>query len=169
MALPVDTANLLSGLVQDGDYIDVVCKARVNGVRLIGHVIGPLPGDETAYGIEDEEGFGWITTDMLDEFPPYPPPGDPGSQMFLRDGVGDEQHLEPVAKVMLQDVRVLRVVRPVERFAANRQPIAPPTVEGTPAAADEEVPDERDHHDRGLRAEDRGPGLDAGSESGGRS
>lgn len=139
MALPAGTGNLLSGLVQDGNFVDVIFKARINEVRLLGHVMGPTPEDETSYEFGNDEGFGWIPSDILDEYPGYPAPGDPGSQLLIRDGVGDEQQLEPVAKVMLQDIRVLRVVRPGEKFGADGQSLAPPAVEGA-AAPNEELP-----------------------------
>jgi len=140
MSLPVDTGNLLSGLVQDDDHVDLIFKARINEVRLLGHVMGPSPEDQPTYEFSDDEGFGWIPIDMVDEYPAYPAAGDPGSQMHLRDGVGEEQQLEPVAKVMLQDVRVLRVVRPGEKFGSNGQPVVAAVVEGAPAASDGDLP-----------------------------
>lgn len=137
MALPVDTASLLSGLVQDDDYVDVVFKARVNEVRLLGHSMGPAPEDEGSYAFKEDDGFGWLPADLVDEFPGYPPAGDPGSQMYVRDDVGDPMNLEASVKVMLQDIRVLRVVRPGETFDANGQPVAQPVVEGASAETDE--------------------------------
>ena len=142
MALPVSTLNLLSGLVQDDDHIDVVFKARVNPVRLLGHTMGPTPEDEVFYKFKDGDGFGWVPVDLVDEFPGYPAAGDPGSQMYIRDEVAEAQNLEQSVKVILQDIRVLRVVRPGESFDANGQPIAQPVVEGAPAGSStgDEVP-----------------------------
>jgi len=136
IALKVDTGSLLSGLVQDDDYVDVVFKARINEVRQLGHTMGPTSEDEIGYAIKDDEGFGWLPADLVDEFTGYPPAGDPGSQLFIRDEIKDEQNLETSVKVMLQDVRVLRVVRPGETFDANGQPVGLPVVEGGSASTD---------------------------------
>ena len=140
MALPVGHLNLFHGLVQDGDHVDVIFKARLNEVRLLGHVMGPTPEDEPYYKFESDDGFGWVPIDIVDEFPPFPAAGDPGSQMYIRDDVGDQQQLEPVAKLMLQDVRVLRVVRPGESFGADGQPVSAPVVEGASASPGEQLP-----------------------------
>lgn len=140
MSLPVDTENLLSGLIQDDDHIDVVFKARINPVRLIGHVLGPLPEDEPAYGIDEgDDGFGWLPADMVDEFPGFPPTGDPESQLFIRDDIEEPQQLEQAVKIILQDIRILRVVRPGESFDASGQPVAAALVEGAPVAPTDQL------------------------------
>ena len=46
----------------------------------------------------------------------YPMPGEDGSTFIIRDDVGDAAQLEAVAKIMLQDVRILRVIRPGDQF-----------------------------------------------------
>jgi len=56
----------------------------------------------------------WIPAGM--ENITHPATGDPGSKFYIRDA-GDL--LEPVAKVIIQDVKVLRVVRAGESFAAD--------------------------------------------------
>jgi Flp pilus assembly protein CpaB len=118
-SLPVTEESSLSGLIADGDYIDVVFKARVNQVRI-------LSGDETAI-LEDEAFYTFdkiggadITRPDVDN-PMHAAPGGTGSEFLIRDDVGDNQQLEPVAKVMLQDIKILRVVRPGESFSANGQ------------------------------------------------
>jgi len=135
IAVPADTASLLSGLIQDDDFVDVVYRARINVVRLLGSGIGPLTEDEPAYSLEMEDDLGWIPIDFVDEIAAYPPAGDPGSQVFIRYGTGDDQQLEPIAKVMLQDLRVLRDVRPGQTFDTSGQPVDP-AIEGESPATD---------------------------------
>jgi hypothetical protein len=137
-SLKVDTTSLLSGLVQEDDHVDVVFKARINPEQLLGHSMGPTAHSGGPYDFKEGDGFGWLPADMVDEFPGYPAAGDPGSQMYIKDD-NDEiwKEVEPAVKVMLQDLRVLRVVRPGETFDANGQPVAVPVVEGAPAAQDE--------------------------------
>jgi Flp pilus assembly protein CpaB len=138
VALPVGFINLFNGLIQDEDHVDIVFKARLNEVRLLGHSMGPTPEDGEYYEFKNGDGFGWLPVDFVDEFPPFPAAGDPGSQMYIRDDIGPNQQLEPIAKVLLQDIRVLRVVRPGERYAANGQLIEEPLSE-TGSTLGEEV------------------------------
>jgi len=139
MSLQVNEASLLSGLVQDEDHIDVVFKARINEVRLLGHTMGPTPEDAEFYEFKDGDGFGWVPADLAADFPGYPATGDAGSQISIRDDIKEFQALEPSVKVLVQDLRVLRVVRPGESFDSNGQPVSAPIVEGA-AAPDEEQP-----------------------------
>lgn len=144
VALPVNQVNLLSGLIQDGDYVDVIFDARINLVRLLPTNLAITPEDEPAYKFDSGSGssnsdsgssdssdssggdkqsqqdnttsIGWIPPDV--DLPNHPFTGDPGSQFIIRDDVGENQQLEPVAKILVQDARVLRVVRPGETFTA---------------------------------------------------
>ncbi len=144
VALPVNQVNLLSGLIQDGDYVDVIFDARINLVRLLPTNLAITPEDEPAYKFDSGSGssnsdsgssdsgdsssedkqsqqdntasIGWIPPEV--DLPNHPFTGDPGSQFIIRDDVGENQQLEPVAKILVQDARVLRVVRPGETFTA---------------------------------------------------
>lgn len=147
VAVPVNQVNLLSGLIQDGDFVDVIFDARINLVRLLPTNLAITPEDKTSYEFEsgsgssssdssgsdssssDNEGqqnqqsqqsgtssIGWIPPQV--DLPNHPFTGDPGSQFVIRDDVGENQQLEPVAKILVQDARVLRVVRPGETFTA---------------------------------------------------
>jgi Flp pilus assembly protein CpaB len=131
IAIPVDRFNLFSGLIQDDDHIDIIYKARINELRLLGHMMGPTAEDAPYYEFKNDDGFGWVPSDFVDEFPPFPATGDPGSQIFIRDHFSEEQQLEPVAKVVLQDIHVLRVVRSGERYAANGQLIEAPLADSS--------------------------------------
>jgi pilus assembly protein CpaB len=107
IALPVNDVSAMSGLVQDGDYVDIIFHARIDLVPAI--------------QVEDKQGAGSETQSAAGESQasaqPTPPiAGDPGSTFFIHDDVGEAGELEPVAKIMLQDMRVLRVVRPGDQF-----------------------------------------------------
>jgi Flp pilus assembly protein CpaB len=138
-SIPVDEVSLLSGLVQDGDYIDVVFHARIDLIRLLPTNLAETPEDEPYYrytggggsgggggggGEEDDDENSvaetqsgpvmWVPAGM--EYLNHPAAGDPGSKFYIHDA---GENLEPVAKVIVQDVKVLRVVRVGESFAAD--------------------------------------------------
>jgi Flp pilus assembly protein CpaB len=134
LSLPVNEVSLLSGLVQDGDYVDVVFHARINPVRILPSNVAYTPEDLPYYKF-DEKTIVFLPPDV--EAPQHPFTGDPGSQFAIRDDVGEAQQLEPVAKIMIQDVRVLRVVRPGETFSAGGGIADLTAVEGAPAQTDQ--------------------------------
>jgi Flp pilus assembly protein CpaB len=148
LALPVDEKSLFAGLIQDSDYVDVIFHARINEVRLLPTNLAESPEDEAAYSFGKQNGgtqsgddtsnqnqqqdtgsvsesstgpIVWVPPGL--EAPEHPATGDPGSKMFIRDDISDAQQLEPVAKVMVQDIKVLRVVRPGESYGADGQPV----------------------------------------------
>lgn len=113
-ALPVDAASLVGGLVRDEDHLDIVFNARISLLR-----INPSYPLEAPDNIE----LGEVTDPETDEdgliLPPYggepvgpsyPYPGEDGSRFW----VSDMTEGDPSTKVMLQNVRVLRVVVPGE-------------------------------------------------------
>jgi Flp pilus assembly protein CpaB len=131
ISLPVDEDSSLYGLAANDDHVDIVFKARVDLVRLLPGTIAELPVEEAG---------GALTQEIVhadDDVPAYPATGDEGSRVFVRDGIGDEGQLEPVAKVLLQDIRILRVVRPGQSFTADGEPVAETVVEE--AATTEDV------------------------------
>jgi pilus assembly protein CpaB len=110
MALPVDQVSAMSGLVQDGDYIDIVFKARVDLTRVL-----PANGaDVTENGKFELEKPTLVP--IGEDVENYPIAGDSGSTFIIRDDIGETAELELVAKMMLQDVRILRVVRPGDTY-----------------------------------------------------
>jgi Flp pilus assembly protein CpaB len=154
LALPVDEKSLFAGLIQDSDYVDVIFHARLNEVRLLPTNLAESPEDEAAYSFgkqnsgtqnegdtsnqDQQQDTGsvsgtssgpimWVPPGL--EVPQHPATGDPGSKMFIRDDISDAQQLEPVAKVMIQDVKVLRVIRPGESYGADGQPTEAPATE----------------------------------------
>jgi len=125
VALPVDRLSALGGLIRSDDYIDIVYSARLNLAEVlptspVATQLGP-----TQYSV-DQKSL---------ELPPngqtaagtYPIPGQPGSVFTITD----DQNGNPVTKVIMQDVRVLRVIAGNE--AVNESAFATPTP--TPASA----------------------------------
>lgn len=113
MALPVNEVSMLSGLVQEGDYVDIVFNARINLIRHLPTTSAEIPED-AIYELKEPM---VIPPDL--EQPNHPTAGEPGSEFEIRDDVGDAGQLEPVAKIMLQDIKILRVVRPGETYQGN--------------------------------------------------
>lgn len=136
VSVPVNAVGMLSGLVQDGDYVDVIFHARINLVRVLPSNVAYTPEDGPAY-IFDQDTLVFLPPDI--EAPNHPFTGDPGSQFAIRDDIGEQQQLEPVAKVLVQDAKVIRVVRPGQSFAAGGSLSEEPLVDGAPAS-DEEQP-----------------------------
>ncbi len=117
-ALPVDAAGMVGGLVRDDDRLDIVFSTRVDLLRItptmplevfdrleLEGVVDPETGDDALmippYGTEPG--------------PTYPYPGEDGSRFWISDlEAGD-----PITKVMLQNVRVLRTIAPSTSESGN--------------------------------------------------
>lgn len=111
IALPVDQVSAMSGLVQDGDFVDIVFHARVNLVRNLPSTGAWIPEDGD-YEIKEPPIY--APADAPEDI--FPISGDDGSIFQIQDAGA---HMQPVAKIILQDVRVLRVVRPGETYLGN--------------------------------------------------
>lgn len=111
-ALPVDAQGLVGGMVRDDDHLDIIFNARLSLLR-----INPSYPLEAPDNIE----LGEVVDPETDEdalvLPPYggepigptyPYPGEDGSRFW----VGDMVEGDATTKVILQNVRVLRVVVP---------------------------------------------------------
>ncbi|MBA3336775.1 MAG: hypothetical protein H0T49_04360 [Chloroflexia bacterium] len=125
-ALPVNEANRFSGLVADNDHVDIAYKTRINVQRL-------LPTSEGVQMPEDGllSGNSTVTLKPVDsDLPLYPNVGQVSAPFTIADDIGPEQALEPVAKIMLQDLRVLRVVAPGQSCTQQGQ-LIDPSAQGT--------------------------------------
>jgi Flp pilus assembly protein CpaB len=111
IGVPIDNVSGFSGLIQDGDYIDIVFHARIDLVRRLSTTVAWIPED-ASYTIKNPPIVG--PQDIPDEL--WPIAGDDGSVFRIRDAGGET---EPVAKIILQDIEVLRVVRPGETYLGN--------------------------------------------------
>lgn len=102
LAIPVDRLNTLGGLVREGDYIDVIFSVKVNLLYVLPSL--PLEMDTATAG--EREFKNVLPNTPPSEAAPYPYPGDPGSRFKMR---GADGKTDPLAKVIVQDVKVLRV------------------------------------------------------------
>lgn len=103
VAIPVDRINAVGGLIQPNDLIDLVYAGRVDLVRVL-----PTEPMEMPDG-----GQGFSPPPESVTLPPpgtkatsYPYAGAPGSRVIITD-TGEGQ---PVAKIVLQNLRVLQVI-----------------------------------------------------------
>ena len=128
MSLPITSVSALGGLVQDDDYVDIIFHARINLERIVNSTLGNLPEDGD---------FKADKPTALDPSAPvlYPAAGDAGSVFQVRDGTGDAGQLEPVAKIVLQDLHVLRVLGPGESFNKDGS-VSAPIVDATSGSQD---------------------------------
>jgi Flp pilus assembly protein CpaB len=112
-SLYVDTQGMMSGLIMEGDYVDIVFHARIDLQRVL-QAGGQVEVEEDGpYNIQG------ITPDNEQE-DVQEIQGAPGSEFTVKDGGA---HLEPVAKIVVQNVKVLRVVAPGIRYDAQGQEI----------------------------------------------
>jgi pilus assembly protein CpaB len=142
VALPVDRLSALGGLIRSDDFIDIVYSSRLTLSEVLPTSPVTTQLGPTQYSVDPK----------ALELPPngqatsgtYPIPGQPGSVFTITDdGNGN-----PITKVIVQDVRVLRVIAGNE--AVNESAFATPTPtpapnpDGTatpePAPADSNVP-----------------------------
>lgn len=117
-ALPVDAAGMLGGLIRDEDHLDVVFNTRVGLTRVSPswpfEATDALTVDKVKDPETGEEGLA-IPPYGEQLGPTYPYPGEAGSR-FL---VSDLEDGDPTTKVLLQNVRVLRVVQPAAAEAGG--------------------------------------------------
>ncbi len=155
VSVAVDSQGAMSGLVVAGDFVDVVFEARVD-IRRLAWVVGGFEirddgtyelesdeeddssnsddssndtsddEDDSDTGDDDEEDGPNGETPATSGFLPYE--GREGSEFVVLDG-GDM--LEPVSKMLVQDVKVIRVIAPGERYDAQGQAVIAPE-EGGP-------------------------------------
>lgn len=103
VTIPADHLNLAAGLLRDSDYIDLVFSTKVS----LSYVLPTRPIEiDTATAAEAE------IKAILPVSPPGDPsayayPGEPGSRFKIQ---GQGAKGDPVSKVILQDIKVLRVV-----------------------------------------------------------
>jgi hypothetical protein len=74
------------------------------------------------------------------DLPLYPNVGQASAPFTIADDIGPEQALEPVAKIMLQDLRVLRVVAPGQSFTQQGQIIDGAIIDPSAQGTGEQIP-----------------------------
>jgi pilus assembly protein CpaB len=101
VSLPVDKNNLVGGLLRDDDHVDITFDIRIALTRVLPTEPVELAPDQDNLTLDST-----LTPYGQPGGPSYPYPGEPGSRFLVSD-VDDG---DPVSKVVLQDIRVLRVV-----------------------------------------------------------
>jgi Flp pilus assembly protein CpaB len=111
-SLEVDNKGMMAGLVMDGDYVDIVFQGRVDLRRVLqaGAVEVEEDGPYNITGIAPDQDAG--------DAQQYQ--GADGSEFTVADG---GQNLEPVVKMLIQDVKIIRVVAPGVQYDAQGQQI----------------------------------------------
>ena len=121
ISLEVDVQGSMSGLVVAGDYVDVVFMARVDLTRALtpreAAAEENLIKSDAQRDASDEDEAGATQASLFE--------GEPGSEFRPMD-IGSE--LEPVAKMLVQDVKVVRVIQPGETYDGQGQQVQ--TAEG---------------------------------------
>jgi len=139
ISVQVDTQGMMSGLIMDGDYVDIVFDARVD-LRRVLEIQGLEVEEDGPYEIKfsgddenndssnsDQNGDTGNTEENQDgdgpqvggiEAAPYQ--GKDGSEFTAVDA---GQNLEPVTKMLVQDVKVLRVIQPGVMYDGQGQQV----------------------------------------------
>jgi Flp pilus assembly protein CpaB len=150
VSVAVDAQGMMSGLIMDGDYVDVVFDARVDlrrvldvyGIQVVEDGLFELDlksGDNNNSGNTgqsgDNSGDSNNNSDSGSNIPDIvgggiaesPYQGNDGSEFVVTDA---GQNLEPVTKMLVQDVKVIRVVQPGVTFDGQGQQVSDPSAAG---------------------------------------
>ncbi|MDQ2681901.1 MAG: Flp pilus assembly protein CpaB [Chloroflexota bacterium] len=112
-SLYVDTQGMMSGLIMEGDYVDVVFHARIDLQRVL------QAGGQVEVEEDGPYSISQIAPDN-EQDDVQQVQGAPGSEFTIKDGGAN---LEPVAKIVVQNVKILRVIAPGVRYDAQGQEI----------------------------------------------
>ncbi len=113
--LLVDGTNLIAGQIRDEDHIDIIFNARTSLVRVNPSYpmefsdsleLKDAPGDSVVEGEGRPPGVSLSEYGTAPEGPTYPYAGEPGSRFWISDTLDGD----PIGKMVLQNVRILRVI-----------------------------------------------------------
>jgi pilus assembly protein CpaB len=112
--LMVDGANLIAGQIRDEDHIDILFSARTQLTRINPTYPSELPDNLELRDIPSDSlqeggrppGVSLPEYGTAPEGPAYPYAGEPGSRFWISDTLDGD----PITKLILQNVRVLRVI-----------------------------------------------------------
>jgi len=134
IALPVDRVSALGGLIQPNDTIDIVYAVRITLTRVL--PTEPLESVDATQGYAQQEGLELAPYGQPPAGPTYPFPGEPGSRFVVTDEGGGN----PVAKLVLQNIRVLQVIAG-DRTVVPGMTATPAAAEASPTPAPEATPE----------------------------
>ena len=118
VALPADRLALAGGLLSDSDHIDLIFSTKVN----LSIVLPTRPIEVETATAPDANVIVTLPASPPGEPSAYALPGEPGSRFKVRGtgGGGD-----PVSKVLMQDIKVLRVVGAAQQAQGQQGQAAP--------------------------------------------
>ncbi|MDI3340165.1 MAG: Flp pilus assembly protein CpaB [Sphaerobacter sp.] len=127
IALPVDRVNALGGMIRPDDRIDIIYSVRMKLTRVVPSE--PLEVRDTTAGYAQDGGL-TLPPPGPGGAPTYPYPGEPGSRFVVEDTTDGN----PVTKIVVQNVRVLRVIAGETAVNSTADPNAGGNAEPTPTA-----------------------------------
>ena len=115
VTIPVDKLNLAGGLLRDADHIDLIFSTKVN----LSYILPTRPIEIDTSTAAETDLKTTLPASQPGEPAAYAYPGEPGSRFKIQgqDGKGD-----PVSKVLLQDIKVLRVITAQAQQQQQQQP-----------------------------------------------
>ncbi|HUG15731.1 MAG TPA: RcpC/CpaB family pilus assembly protein [Thermomicrobiales bacterium] len=106
MSIPVDRNNLVAGLVRQDDRIDIIFKVNLTLLRVT--PTRPLELSDNALLTLPAVEIEGYDSEAVPDGPVYPYAGDPGSRFAVLEADSGN----PVVRLVLQNIRILRVVQP---------------------------------------------------------
>lgn len=127
ISIPVDEESVLHGLIANDDHVDVVFKARIDLLPLIPGTVAEVSYREPFEqgGVPDQQ-----VQSPQEDLPELPAPGDVDSRVAIHDDIDPDGQLQPTSKLILQDIRVIRVVQAGQSFSSDGQPVDSVVPEG---------------------------------------
>ncbi len=118
VAIPADRLAMAGGLLADSDHIDLIFSTKVN----LSLVLPTRPIEVETSTAPDANIITTLPASPPGEPSAYALPGEPGSRFKVRGtgGGGD-----PVSKVLMQNIKVLRVVGAAQPAQGQQQQAAP--------------------------------------------
>lgn len=104
IALPVDRVNALGGMIQANDHIDLIYSTRIKLTRVL--PTEPIEVTDATKGYANEDTLKLPVPPTGAGSNTYPYPGEPGSRFLVTDNADGN----PTTKIVIQNVRVLRVI-----------------------------------------------------------
>jgi pilus assembly protein CpaB len=118
VTIPVDRLNLAGGLLRDSDYIDLIFSVKVS----LSYVLPTRPVEIDTSTAVDSDVSVTLPVSAPGDPSAYVYPGEPGSRFKIQN---QDKKGDPLSKVVLQDIKVLRVVNAPPPDQNQQQKTAP--------------------------------------------
>jgi len=117
VAIPADRLAMAGGLLSDADHIDLIFSTKVN----LSIVLPTRPIEVETATAPDANIIVTLPASAPGEPSAYALPGEPGSRFKIRGTAGGG---DPVSKVLMQNIKVLRVVGAAQQAQGQQQQAA---------------------------------------------